>query len=88
MMRDTEKTFGNLIDKASLSQICSVDDEGYPFTKTSIYFVNKRCWNSIFLDGILKDDMLREQCDILYLLVFGKLTKRLQLEITTVEVKS
>lgn len=36
MMRDAEKTIGNLIDKASLTQICYVDDEGYPITKAML----------------------------------------------------
>lgn len=36
MMRDTEKTIGNLIDKAPFSQICYLDDEGYPLTKAML----------------------------------------------------
>ena len=36
MMRDPEKTIGNLIDKASLTQICYVDNEGYPITKAML----------------------------------------------------
>lgn len=35
-MRDAEKTIDNFIDKASLTQICSVDDEGYPITKAML----------------------------------------------------
>lgn len=35
-MRDTEKTIGNLIERASLTQICYVDDEGYPITKSML----------------------------------------------------
>lgn len=35
-MRDAEKTIGNLIDKASLTQICYVDNEGYPITKAML----------------------------------------------------
>lgn len=35
-MKDLEKTIGNLIDKASLTQICYVDDEGYPITKAML----------------------------------------------------
>lgn len=45
------------------------------------FYMDKRCWNSIFLDGELKDDMLRDLCDSSYELVFGKLTKKLQREI-------
>lgn len=32
-MTDAIKTIGNLIEKASLTRICDVDDEGYPITK-------------------------------------------------------
>jgi len=35
-MKDPEKTIGNLIDKAPLTQICYVDDEGYPITKAML----------------------------------------------------
>lgn len=35
-MRDSEKTIGNLIDKATLTQICYVDNEGYPITKAML----------------------------------------------------
>lgn len=36
MMRDPEKTIGNLIDKASLSQLCYTDEEGYPVTRAML----------------------------------------------------
>lgn len=36
MMRDAEKTIGNLIDKSSLTQICYIDEEGYPITKAML----------------------------------------------------
>ena len=36
MMRDVEKTIGNLIDKAPLTQICYLDDESYPITKAML----------------------------------------------------
>ena len=35
-MRDVEKTIGNLIDKAPLTQICYLDDESYPITKAML----------------------------------------------------
>lgn len=35
-MRDVEKTIGNLIDKASVSIISSVDEEGFPNTKAML----------------------------------------------------
>ena len=36
MMREVEKTIGNLIDKSSLTQLCYVDGEGYPITKAML----------------------------------------------------
>ena len=36
MMKGTEKTIGNLIDKAPLTQICYMDEEGYPITKAML----------------------------------------------------
>lgn len=36
MMRDPEKTIGNLIDKASLTQICYIDEAGFPITKAML----------------------------------------------------
>lgn len=36
MLRDAEKTIGNLIDKASSSQICYVDEDGYPVTRAML----------------------------------------------------
>lgn len=35
-MRDAEKTVGNLIDKATLTQICYIDNDGYPITKAML----------------------------------------------------
>ena len=36
MMRDSEKTIGKMIDKASTSFISYVDDNGYPVTKAML----------------------------------------------------
>ena len=36
MMRDAEKTIGNLIDKAPLTQICYIDGDGFPITKAML----------------------------------------------------
>lgn len=36
MMKGTEKTIGNLIDKAPLTQICYMDEGGYPITKAML----------------------------------------------------
>ena len=36
--------------------------------------MDKRNWNSVYLDGDLPDEVLRTLCDRSYALVFGKLT--------------
>ncbi len=46
------------------------------------FYMDKRCWNSVFLDGAVPEDVLRDLCDRSYALVFGKLTKKLQREIS------
>lgn len=45
------------------------------------FYMDKRCWNSILLDGNLSQEFLRQLCDDSYKLVFDKLTKKLQKEI-------
>ncbi len=45
------------------------------------FYMDKRNWNSVFLDGELPEDVLRDLCDRSYELVFGKLTKKLRREI-------
>lgn len=49
------------------------------------FYSDKRCWNSIDLGGNLPDEQLRQLCDDSYRLVFEKLTKKLQREITAGE---
>ena len=46
------------------------------------FYIDKRLWNSIDLNGSLEDDFLKSLCDKSYKLVFEKLTKKLQREIT------
>lgn len=36
MMRNPEQTIGNMIDKSSLTQICYMDEGGYPITKAML----------------------------------------------------
>ena len=36
MVRDPEKTFGNLIDKCSVTQFCYTDKDGYPVTRAML----------------------------------------------------
>lgn len=45
------------------------------------FYMDKRNWISVFLDGAVPDDVLRDLCDRAYALVFEKLTKKLQREI-------
>ena len=49
------------------------------------FYMDKRCWNSVYLDGNVPDDVLRTLCDRSYALVFGKLTKKLQREIESAD---
>ena len=46
------------------------------------FYCDKRRWISVFLDGEVPSDVLRDLCDSSYRLVFEKLTKKLQREIT------
>ena len=45
------------------------------------FYMDKQNWNSIYLDGEVPDDVLRDLCDRSYELVFSKLTKKLREEI-------
>ena len=42
------------------------------------FYMDKRCWISILLDGSVPDDLLRKLCADSYSLVFFKLTKKAQ----------
>ena len=52
----------------------------YPDVRPGFY-MDKRCWNSVFLDGALPEELLRQFCDESYALVFARLTKKQQREI-------
>lgn len=45
------------------------------------FYMDKRNWNSIYLDGEVPDDVLHDLCERSYSLVFAKLTKKLKEEI-------
>lgn len=45
------------------------------------FYSDKRCWNSVYLDGEVPDDVLKAMCNLSYKLVFAKLTKREQKEL-------
>ena len=46
------------------------------------YYMNKTHWNTIFLNGSLSQDQLEQFCDRSYQLIFSKLTKKRQRELT------
>lgn len=45
------------------------------------YHMNKDNWNTIYLDGSLEEDFIKELIDVSYNLVFNSLTKKKQKEI-------
>lgn len=45
------------------------------------FYSDKRHWISVYLDGQVPEDVLRDLCDRSYDLVFAKLTRKLQREI-------
>lgn len=40
------------------------------------YYMNKEHWNSLYLEGDVPDDILKQMIDMSYELVIGKLTKK------------
>ena len=47
------------------------------------FYSDKQNWNSVYLDGEVPDEALREMCDNSYRLVFERLTKKAQAELLT-----
>ena len=45
------------------------------------YYCDKRNWNSVYLDGTLPAEVLRDMCDKSYALILAKLPKYRQAEI-------
>lgn len=45
------------------------------------YYMNKEHWNSVYLEGDVPDDVLKQMIDISYELVLNSLSKKLQKEI-------
>lgn len=45
------------------------------------FYSDKRCWNSVYLDGQVPEEVLRNMLDMSYRLVAGKLTKAVQREL-------
>jgi predicted DNA-binding protein (MmcQ/YjbR family) len=51
----------------------------YAINNTDIvagYYMNKEHWNSLYLEGNVPDDILKQMIDMSYELVIGKLTKK------------
>lgn len=46
------------------------------------YYMNKTHWNSLYLEGNVPEDVVRDMMDKAYIAVFTSLTKKLQKEIT------
>ncbi|TCO74430.1 MmcQ/YjbR family DNA-binding protein [Marinisporobacter balticus] len=40
------------------------------------YYMNKEHWNSVYLDGDVPDDVLKQMIDMSYELILGKLSKK------------
>ncbi|GHU75478.1 hypothetical protein FACS1894188_06430 [Clostridia bacterium] len=45
------------------------------------YYMNKTHWNSLYLEGNVPDDVLRNMVDESYRLIFGGLTKKTRMEL-------
>lgn len=45
------------------------------------YYMNKEHWNSLYLDGDVPDDVLKQMIDMSYELVLSNLSKKVQKEI-------
>lgn len=45
------------------------------------YYMNKEHWNSLYLDGEVADDIVRQMADESYHLILSSLSKKLQAEI-------
>lgn len=45
------------------------------------YYMNKEHWNSVYLEGVVPDDVLRDMIDRSHQLIFASLPKKMQKEI-------
>lgn len=45
------------------------------------YYMNKEHWNSVYLDGNVPDEVVKQMMDESYALILGGLTKKMQKEI-------
>ena len=58
--------------------------EAYPEVRPGFY-MDKRNWNAVLLDGSLPEETLRDLCDLAYRLILEKLPQRVQREIVGAE---
>ena len=49
------------------------------------YYMNKEHWNSLYLDGVVPDDVVRTMIDESHQLIYQSLSKKLQQEIACCE---
>ncbi len=47
------------------------------------YYMNKTHWNSVYLDGNVRDELMREMLDRSHRLIFASLTQKAQRELLT-----
>ena len=45
------------------------------------YYMNKEHWNSVYVDGNVPDDVLRQMADMSYMLILGGFSRKIQNEI-------
>lgn len=45
------------------------------------FYSDKRTWNSVYLDGAVPEEVLRDMCDMSYKLVVSKLPKKVRTEL-------
>ena len=79
-MTDTRYNGHTLVNLKCDPRLGELLRERYPEVLPGFY-CDKRTWIAVLLDGDLPDDVLRGLCDRSYALVFGKLTKKLQLSL-------
>lgn len=52
------------------------------------YYMNKEHWNSVYLEGEVPDEVLRQMIDESYTLILSSLTKKMQKEILAMQQPS
>lgn len=52
------------------------------------FYSDKRCWNSVYLDGAVPEDVVRDLCDMSYTLVASKLTKAVRQELAQLKASA